>query len=39
VYAGMLIIAVIAVAAEGLITLLERRLLRWRPPQMHDTKF
>lgn len=37
VYAGMLIIAVIALIAEGLITALERRLLRWRPPQMHDT--
>jgi NitT/TauT family transport system permease protein len=34
VYAGMLIIAVIALAAEWLITLLEKRLLRWRPPQL-----
>jgi NitT/TauT family transport system permease protein len=32
VFAAMLIIAVIALAAEGLITLLERRLLAWRPP-------
>jgi NitT/TauT family transport system permease protein len=30
VFAAMLIIAVVALAAEGLITLLERRLLRWR---------
>ena len=35
VLAGMVIVAVIALSAEGLITLLERRLLRWRPPQMH----
>jgi NitT/TauT family transport system permease protein len=34
VYAAMLIIAIVALAAEWLITLLERRLLRWRPPQM-----
>jgi NitT/TauT family transport system permease protein len=34
VYAGMFIIAVIALVAEWLITLLERRLLRWRPPQL-----
>jgi NitT/TauT family transport system permease protein len=33
VYAAMLIIAVIALTAEWLITLMERRLLRWRPPQ------
>jgi NitT/TauT family transport system permease protein len=32
VFAAMLIIAVVALAAEGLITLLERRLLAWRPP-------
>jgi NitT/TauT family transport system permease protein len=31
VFAAMLIIAVVALAAEGLITLLERRLLAWRP--------
>src|SRR6202011_4473412 len=35
VLAGMVLVAVIALSAEGLITLLERRLLRWRPPQMH----
>jgi NitT/TauT family transport system permease protein len=34
VYAGMFIIAVIALVAEWLITLLEKRLLRWRPPQL-----
>jgi NitT/TauT family transport system permease protein len=34
VYAAMLIIAVIALGAEWLLTLLERRLLRWRPSQL-----
>jgi NitT/TauT family transport system permease protein len=32
VFAAMVIIAVLALAAEGLITVLERRLLAWRPP-------
>jgi NitT/TauT family transport system permease protein len=32
VFAAMLIIAVITLTAEGFITLLERRLLSWRPP-------
>jgi NitT/TauT family transport system permease protein len=36
VLAGMVIVAAIALTAEGLITLLERRLLRWRPPQTHE---
>ena len=31
VYAGLVITAAFALAAEGLITLLERRLLRWQP--------
>ncbi|EWS99960.1 ABC transporter permease [Intrasporangium oryzae NRRL B-24470] len=35
VLAGMVLVAVIALTAESLITLLERRLLRWRPPQTH----
>lgn len=34
VLAGMVVIAVIALVAEALITALEKRLLRWRPPQM-----
>jgi NitT/TauT family transport system permease protein len=34
VFAAMLIIAVVALIAEGLIGLLERRLLAWRPPQL-----
>jgi NitT/TauT family transport system permease protein len=32
VFAAMLIIAVVAITAEALISLLERRLLAWRPP-------
>jgi NitT/TauT family transport system permease protein len=35
VLAGMVIVAAIALSAEALITLLENRLLRWRPPQTH----
>ncbi len=34
VLAGMALVAVIALAAEGLITLLERRVLAWRPSQV-----
>jgi NitT/TauT family transport system permease protein len=33
VLAGMVLVAVIALVAESLITVLERRVLRWRPPQ------
>jgi NitT/TauT family transport system permease protein len=32
VFAAMLIIAIVALTAEGLIGWLERRLLAWRPP-------
>jgi len=32
VFAAMFVIAIIALVAEGLISLLERRLLAWRPP-------
>ena len=32
IYAGMIIITAIALLAEWLLTLLEQRLLRWRPP-------
>lgn len=32
VFAAMFLIAIVALIAEGLITLLERRLLAWRPP-------
>jgi NitT/TauT family transport system permease protein len=33
VYAGLVVTTVLAVAAEGVITVVERRLLRWRPPR------
>jgi NitT/TauT family transport system permease protein len=38
VFAAMVIIAIVALAAEGLITVLERQLLSWRPPALtaHD---
>ena len=35
VLAGMVLVAIIALVAEALITVLENRLLRWRPPQHH----
>jgi NitT/TauT family transport system permease protein len=34
VFAAMVIIAIVALVAEGLIGLLERRLLSWRPPAL-----
>jgi NitT/TauT family transport system permease protein len=37
VFAAMFIIAVLALTAEGLIELLERRLLSWRPPSQTET--
>ncbi len=37
VFAAMFIIAVLALTAEGLIGLLERRLLSWRPPSPTET--
>jgi NitT/TauT family transport system permease protein len=37
VFAAMFIIAVLALTAEGLIGLLERRLLSWRPPSQSET--
>jgi NitT/TauT family transport system permease protein len=37
VFGAMLIIAVLALTAEGLIGLLERRLLSWRPPSQTET--
>ena len=36
VFAAMFIIAVLALTAEGLIGLLERRLLSWRPPSQAE---
>jgi NitT/TauT family transport system permease protein len=32
IYAGMIVITVIALLAEWLLTALENRLLKWRPP-------
>jgi NitT/TauT family transport system permease protein len=37
VYAGTVLVAIMALVAEFLITLLERRLLVWRPPVDHGT--
>ncbi|WP_426513317.1 ABC transporter permease [Dactylosporangium sp. McL0621] len=36
IYAGMIIITVIALGAEWLLTALEKRLLRWRPPSASE---
>jgi NitT/TauT family transport system permease protein len=36
VFAGMLVVSVITLVAEFLITLLEKRLLAWRPPSQTD---
>ena len=38
IYAGMIITTVIALLAEYLLTLLENRLLRWRPPVQNETQ-
>jgi len=39
VFAAMIVLAVVALAAEFLITLLEDRLVKWRPAQLADTGF
>jgi len=38
IYAAMIITTVIALAAEWLLTLLENRLLRWRPPVQNEAQ-
>ncbi|GAA2540213.1 ABC transporter permease [Winogradskya consettensis] len=38
IYAGMIITTVIALLAEWLLTLLENRLLRWRPPALQGAE-
>ena len=38
IYAGMIIITVLALLAEWLLTMLENRLLRWRPPAQTDAQ-
>ena len=37
VYAGLMVTTLLAIVAEGLITLLERRLLRWKPRRRTQT--
>jgi NitT/TauT family transport system permease protein len=39
VFAAMFILAIVALAAESLITVLENRLLKWRPSQGPDVGF
>jgi NitT/TauT family transport system permease protein len=39
VFAAMIVLAVVALVAEFLITLLENRLVKWRPAQLADTGF
>jgi NitT/TauT family transport system permease protein len=39
VFAAMIVLAVVALVAEFLITLLEDRLVKWRPAQLADTGF
>jgi NitT/TauT family transport system permease protein len=36
IYAGMIIITVVALGAEWIITAVEKRLMRWRPPAIHE---
>src|SRR5256884_1227724 len=38
VFAGMLLLASVALIAEALITVLENRLIRWRPPVATETR-
>jgi NitT/TauT family transport system permease protein len=38
VFAGMALLAAIALVAEALITALENRLIRWRPPVATETR-
>jgi NitT/TauT family transport system permease protein len=38
IYAGMIITTVLALLAEWLLTLLENRLLRWRPPVQNEAQ-
>jgi NitT/TauT family transport system permease protein len=39
VFAAMIVLAIVALIAEFLITLLENRLVKWRPAQLADTGF
>jgi NitT/TauT family transport system permease protein len=39
VFGAMIVLAVVALVAESLITLLENRLIKWRPAQLAETGF
>ncbi|TMD03137.1 MAG: ABC transporter permease subunit, partial [Chloroflexi bacterium] len=39
VFAGILLLAAVALVAESLITALENRLIKWRPQVVVETKF
>jgi len=39
VFAAMIVLAVVALVAEGLISLLENSLIKWRPSQLVETGF
>jgi NitT/TauT family transport system permease protein len=39
VFAAMIVLAVVALAAEYLLTHMENRLLKWRPPQFSDSGY
>jgi NitT/TauT family transport system permease protein len=39
VFAAMIVLAVVALVAEFLITLLENRLVKWRPPALAESGF
>ncbi|HEY2592416.1 MAG TPA: ABC transporter permease, partial [Chloroflexota bacterium] len=35
-YAAILVIMVVALGAEAIMTMIEGRLARWRPPALHE---
>jgi NitT/TauT family transport system permease protein len=37
VFAGMIVLIAVALVAEFVMTFVERRLVRWRPPPLHDS--
>jgi NitT/TauT family transport system permease protein len=37
VFAGMIVLIAVALLAEFVMTFVERRLVRWRPPPLHDS--
>ena len=36
-FAAMIVLAVVALAADSILTWVEDRLLKWRPPSLRDT--